>query len=263
VAVEAINCHQHTARRILTDAYRRLGWEPYQQISDQGIEQENDLYRCATWVFAPSPLVAESLIEQSVPEKKIVRTSYGWSPTRFAGEHVEKRSDVFTALFVGSICVRKGPHLLAAAWRDAGMAGRLLFAGRVEGEFSGDRMALVSAPGAEILGHTDRVPALMREAHVLMFPTLEEGSPLVIYEAAAMGMAIVTTPMGAGEVIRDGREGIVLDPYDHDAWVQAIRRLAGDPDLRARLGAAAKVRAQEFTWDKVARRRLELWRDRL
>jgi glycosyltransferase involved in cell wall biosynthesis len=54
-------------------------------------------------------------------------------------------------------------------------------------------------------------------------------------------------------------EGRVLDPFDRDAWVQEIRRFASDPDLRARMGAAARARALEFTWDRVAIRRRGLF----
>jgi glycosyltransferase involved in cell wall biosynthesis len=90
-----------------------------------------------------------------------------------------------------------------------------------------------------------------------VFPTLEESGPQVTYEAASQGMAILTTPMGAAAIIRDGIDGVVLDPYDHDAWVQALRKLDADPDWRRELGRAAQARADAFTWERVARRRLD------
>jgi glycosyltransferase involved in cell wall biosynthesis len=51
----------------------------------------------------------------------------------------------------------------------------------------------------------------------------------------------------------------VLDPYDRDAWVHELRRFASDPDLRARMGAAARARAQTFTWDQVGAQRRDLF----
>jgi glycosyltransferase involved in cell wall biosynthesis len=71
----------------------------------------------------------------------------------------------------------------------------------------------------------------------------------------ASGLASIISPMGAGEVIRDGREGIVLDPYAEDAWVEAIQRLARDDELRENLGRGARQRAQDYTWQQVGRRR--------
>jgi len=68
----------------------------------------------------------------------------------------------------------------------------------------------------------------------------------------------VRVDLGARRVLRDGIEGLVLDPYDRDGWVGAIRQLAADSALRERLGDAARRRAQDFTWDKVGARRREL-----
>ena len=83
---------------------------------------------------------------------------------------------------------------------------------------------------------------------------------MVTYEAAAMGLAIVTTPMGAGTIIRDGVDGIVLDPHDHQGWVGTLRRLSMDLGFRTKLCNAARERAKEFAWDKVALRRLDALR---
>ena len=108
-------------------------------------------------------------------------------------------------------------------------------------------------------GYVRNVPAVFRSADVFAFPTLEEGSALVVYEAMASGLPGLYSPMGAGMVARHEQDGYVMDPYDEEAWVAALRRLAGDRELRQRLGKSAQERAQEFTWPKVGRQRSELW----
>ena len=113
----------------------------------------------------------------------------------------------------------------------------------------------MTGDGISCLGHRSDLPNLLAASHVFAFPTLEEGGPIVTYEAAAAGLAILTTPMGAGAVIRNGIDGIVLDPFDHDGWVQALRMLASDASLRSRLGEAARRRAQDFTFEKTALQR--------
>ena len=65
------------------------------------------------------------------------------------------------------------------------------------------------------------------------------------------------SPMGGGGIVRDGIDGIILEPYDTDAWVEGLRKLSSSPDLRAKMGAAARDRALELTWQKVAARRKE------
>ena len=102
-----------------------------------------------------------------------------------------------------------------------------------------------------------------RQADIFAFPSLEEGSPLVTYEAMAHGLPILTSPMGAGSIVRDGIDGMIVSPYEHDAWVEALRKLASSPDLRTRFGDAARQRAQEFTWERVADRRAKLMLEKL
>ena len=79
---------------------------------------------------------------------------------------------------------------------------------------------------------------------------------MVTYEAMGCGLPVITSPIGAGPA-RDGVDGFVIDPHDIDGWASALRRLAVDAELRQRMGEAARERAREFTWQKVARRRRE------
>jgi glycosyltransferase involved in cell wall biosynthesis len=108
-----------------------------------------------------------------------------------------------------------------------------------------------------VLGYVKDIASVYARADVFAFPSFEEGSPLVTYEAMAHGAAMLVSPMGAGALVREGREGLVREPGDVAGWVDALRTLARDPDLRARLGRAGRERAQEFTWAAVAGRRRE------
>ena len=124
-----------------------------------------------------------------------------------------------TALFVGTICVRKGVHLLLDYWIQSGVKGRLILLGEIE--------PIIKDKCADLLRRSDIVVmdyvkekdlgALYRSADVFLLPSLEEGSPLVIYEACGSGLPVVTTPMGAGAIVRHSCEGLVLDPYDSAA----------------------------------------------
>ena len=258
---ERVNCHQATGKRILDDAYLRLGWPVTHEVTDARVEEEREELALADYVFAPSPGVAQSLRDAGIPAEKILRGTYGWDPGRFGGtEKALPDAEGVVALFVGRACVRKGAPLLLDLWERAGIRGRLALAGHVYDD--------VAAHGAETLGRPDvihfesrdDIAAVYRSADMLVLPTLEEGSPLVIYEAMACGLPVITSPMGAGDVIRDGIEGYVLDPYDQDAWVERLRRLAADLDQRKTMAQAARKRAQEFTWALVGARRRETLR---
>jgi glycosyltransferase involved in cell wall biosynthesis len=112
-----------------------------------------------------------------------------------------------------------------------------------------------AAPGIAWHGPTDDVARVWRENHVAMLLSYREGLPKTLVEAAAAGRPIVASDVtGCREVARDGVEGLLVPLGEVEAAAQALVRLAGDPALRARLGAAAHARFMEhFTEAAVIR----------
>ena len=256
IVMERINCHRKTARRLLDEAYQNCGLPAAHGITDADIAGETEKLMLADFVFSPSPMVAASLLEAGIDEKKIIDTSYGWDPQRHTPrEHVN--SGGITVLFVGRLCLRKGVHLLLEAWKQAGIPGRLVLAGFLEQEIK-KLCAGSLAPGNVVLpGFVRDVAGLYAEADIFAFPSLEEGGPQVTYEAMACGLPVIVSPMGAGAAARDGQDGYVIEPYDSAGWTEALHKLSADAALRVQMGNTARSRAQEFVWENVGRLRLE------
>src|SRR5437870_13247130 len=80
-----------------------------------------------------------------------------------------------------------------------------------------------------------------------------EGVPRFLLEAAASGLPLVGTDIdGCRTVIRDGVNGLLVPPRDVESLTRAISRLVGDPDLRARMGAASRdVAVAEFEEEAI------------
>ncbi|OWK34164.1 glycosyltransferase family 4 protein [Fimbriiglobus ruber] len=259
VAAENINCHTATARAILEREGAALGLPPDHGITDEAIAHERAVHEAADVVFSPNQMVDESLRQNDVPEAKILPCSYGWAPERIGGPPANPRAidGRLRVLFVGLACVRKGVPRLLDAWARAGLTGELQFAGRVSDDLLKSRAGDFARSDVRRFGHVPNVGDLYRAADVFAFPSLEEGGPLVTYEAMGCGLPVVVSPMGAGRVARGEEDGaIVLPPEDVDGWAAAFRRLA-DPELRAEFGRRAAARAAAFTWDGCAATRLE------
>jgi glycosyltransferase involved in cell wall biosynthesis len=79
------------------------------------------------------------------------------------------------------------------------------------------------------------------------FPSLWEGTPLTVFYALAMGKAIVATDAdGLVDVLSDGRDALIVPTRSAARLADGILTLAGDPELRSRLGAAARLTARQY-----------------
>jgi len=115
----------------------------------------------------------------------------------------------------------------------------------------------------EWLGQVDNMPALLAEVDAVALPSHREGLPRSLIEAAACGLPLVASDApGCREVVRDGVEGLLVPVGDAAALAAAIQRLAADPALAARLGAAGRERTlREFAVPVVVDAVLAVYRE--
>ncbi len=253
---EMINGPRWVAQRILDDAYGHLGIAPSHGLQGRSSQEEIEALHAVDYVFSANAMVTASLLKTGLPSPKILEASYGWDPQRFSGtERLLPPAEGITIIFVGTICVRKGAHLLLDYWARSKLRGRLVLAGAMEPAIKEACAKLLARDDVTVLNYVTDAGALYRSADVFAFPTLEEGGPQVTYEACGCGLPVITTPMGAGRIVRDGQEGFVLDPYDASGWIDAMRSLAEDTSLRRSMGLIAREHAELYRWDIVSARR--------
>lgn len=259
VVREMINCTLQLRRQELRRAYAALGLPDRSGISDAMIEEERQQLLAADAVYCPNPQVLSSVLDYGVPADRCMPASYGWSAARLGTPGpAHDRAEGFTVAFVGTADVRKGVPVLLEAWDRAGIAGRVLIAGAVSAEVQEACGRFLQRPDVVQLGFVEDVGAVYRAADVFCFPTWEEGGPLVTLEAMAMGVVPVVTPMGTSGAFSDADGvGLVVPPGDAGALSAALRRLAQDAALLARMKAAALQRAAAYEWSNVGRLRLE------
>lgn len=169
---------------------------------------------------------------------------------------------------VGRVVEKKGFDLLLEAF--AAIAPARPDVGLVIGGDGRARGALVER--ARALHLSDRVafPGVlsreqvawaMRNATVFVLPSRVEPFGIVVVEALHGGRpTVVSARGGAGEIVRHEREGLVVDPFNTPALADAIARLLDDEGLSRRLGAAARERARDFAWERIAGQYREIYR---
>jgi glycosyltransferase involved in cell wall biosynthesis len=152
-------------------------------------------------------------------------------------------------LFVGSLGQRKGLSYLFGAAQ--------LLGGDVELTVIGAR-PLVACPALDrALARVRWIPtcphrevlAEMAAHDVFVFPSLFEGFGLVLLEAMAMGLPVITTAHTAGpDLITDGVEGFIVPVRSSAAIASRLKLLQEEPERRAAMATAARRRAAEFSW---------------
>ena len=113
-----------------------------------------------------------------------------------------------------------------------------------------------------LLGHVaqEALPAIYQGATLFLYPTLYEGFGLPVIEAMASGIAVITSNTSALKEIAEGYAHLV-DPLDIDGMAKAIARCMGDSEHRASLAKLGLRRAEDFRWDRTAKKTLEIYLD--
>lgn len=215
------------------------------------------LWDAAALVFASEATRAASLSpHRRTPPSHVVRNGVDLSRFRPAeAREPEVRralglgADELVIGQIGSLIRRKGADVLLRAFATvrAAAPARLVLAGDgpERGALQDLARSLGVADATVFAGEVARPERLLRSGFdVTVLAAREESLPLSLLEAAACGAAIVCTAVGGNvEVVTDGETGLVVPPDDPTTLAAALVRMARDPALRTRLGAAARARA--------------------
>lgn len=236
-----------------TRTHPYAGWDLLTRRSfDSRMARQRRAYELAAGCCLTSPWAAQSVLDDyGIPAEKVHVVGIGCNHVAPA---VEREWGTPRFLFVGLDWERKnGPGLLRA------------FA-RLREELPAAQLDLVgghpplSQPG--VSGHGvlrldlpeqhERLERLLAAATCFVMPSHSEASAIAYVEAATAGLPSIGTSAGGSDyLIGDG--GLIVDPGDDNALLEAMRRLA-EPDTAARMGAAAKERSRLFSWEAVAAR---------
>ena len=217
--------------------------------------------RRARLLIVPSAAVADDLLGAGAPAARVEVVEEGCdhlaAPDDEAAEALLRRIGVEGEflLTVSTLEPRKNlPRLLAAygaARHRLPEPWPLVVAGP-----SGWGPAVLPGPGVLLAGHAGggALTALYRRARLLAYVPLREGFGLPVVEAMSCG-----TPVVASAVPSSGGAALEVDPLDVDAMAAALVRAATDDAVRAQLVDAGRARAANLTWERAARRHVELW----
>lgn len=262
---------RQTGARIVVTSHglESRGWA--QQMADGGVSLKSRISYPATvlWqtrlaldhadhVFCLNSEDASELVRRGFSKDRITRIFPAADPIFGLASHDYTKAN--TILFAGTWIPRKGIHELATAFARLAASRpelRLVVLNpgvpdpAVLSYFPPElwkRVSCLSATPekgvAEVFAATD----------IFVLPSIFEGTPLTLMEAMWSGLPIVATDTcGMHDVLRHGDNGVLIPIHAPDRLAQELERLLDDPELRAKLGQAARGDAiQHYTWKKSA-----------
>lgn len=205
------------------------------------------LLRRARLVLCPSTALGDLARELGARSVRVVPSGVD------IPESVPEPAEPAHVLYVGRLSEEKGVGELLEA--TAGIPRVIVGDGPLR---DGVPDAVGFVPPAELGPYYER-------AAVVVCPSRREGYGVVAREAMAYGRPVVASAVGGLlDAVEDGVTGVLVPPRDPAALRSALDRVLGDADVRRRLGAAGRDRAQErFSWAAATRMTIEAYREAL
>ena len=253
----------HTAR-LRRDPYGFYQW----LYSSLNARWEKVAYHRAKTVVAVSEPIRDELVGLGVPDERVRVITNGVDLREFSPGTVDRREmglpeGVPLALFVGDIRTpRKNLDTVLGALK-AVSGLHLAVVGAADGS-PYPRLAarLGLLPRVHFLGYRRDLPRLMRAADMFVFPSRYEALPLVLLEAMASGLPIVTAVTAGAVGLVNEECGVVLDdPNDTAALTAALELLTRHEAIRNRMGRAARTVAEGHSWQKMGEEYLRLYEE--
>jgi glycosyltransferase involved in cell wall biosynthesis len=256
---EVPNTHTGFAFDTVARETEKLGLGPIaghsHTFDPDALDREQTEYRLADVLLVPSAFAKRTFLDRGVSAEKLVLHRYGFDPTRFhsPAETFDGVEGGLRALFVGSCEPRKGLHYALEAWIASGAAetGRFVICGSFVPGYREALARWLEHPSVVTRGFVRDPGPLMRESDIFLFPSIEEGSAIVTYEAQASGCVLVVSD-ASGARVKHMRQGLLHRAGDVDSLTAHVRRLNEDRDFLRELRRATVAARDDLSWDRAA-----------
>lgn len=129
----------------------------------------------------------------------------------------------------------------------------------------GDRNSIIESDKVKLMGSTNNVKDVLLTSSVLALTSRSEGFPMVILEAYECGVPVIAFNYGISscEAIINNKTGFIIDYDDEDEYLNKLKELCNNDNLRKELGKAAKEYATNFKSEEVVKRWFMLFEGKL
>jgi glycosyltransferase involved in cell wall biosynthesis len=243
VFVEKSCSHPYHQEAILKEEANKLGVK-YRGHSKWFLDRALKEFELADRVIVCSKYTLNSFIENGFPREKLynVALDANFVPKRRYNRNFNKKE--FVVGIAGGNVIRKGFIYLLKAWTELDIpnASLLLRTSRSELKKIPEIWNLIDGDNSiEIIDHINDMEDFYEKCDLFVLPSIDEGFGMVVFEALACSLpVIVSTNVGAGDFINNGKEGFVVDIRNVQQIKDKIETLHSDRQLLQTMSAKAK-----------------------
>ena len=261
-------------------------WEPnfgvLRSDEDRKSKLSSLLFRfiqiCTDWFVAISDAFYSELIQNGIPENKVVKIPNGVNVDKFKPcslEEKKQKKEQFNisgkriVAYVGTLKQKKGVNILLLSWKRVSSLykdAHLLIIGRTEPrsefEYLKEQIQeLKIEKTVTFVGEVQNVYSYLCTTDVFVLPSFLEGFSNAMLEAMSCGLPVVVTDIpGVREAIVSGVNGILIQPGDPDEITVALTKILSNRGMANSMGRAArKTVVDGYSFDKVVTSYLELF----
>lgn len=212
--------------------------------------------KLSDFAVGASTFTLKTLIKQGMAENCVHMAPYGVNIKDFKPRNNFRKIDKMRFLFVGSFSQRKGISYLLQAFKELENEGEnisLTMAGRGIMDYELVKSYELKCLETHVNLPLEKLVELMQESDVFVFPSICEGFGLVLIQAMATGMPLITTYNTSGpDFIEEGKDGFLIEAQDVEAIKNKVRYFLQNPDEVKRMGQNAILKSKDFTWERFS-----------
>ncbi len=245
--LECGSTHRFFREKILDEEYERFGIK-HLKSPDYARESSLEELTLSDFIFLTSDFAKQTFTDAGVNENKLFVLTRGVNLEKFKPDR--SKDNKFKVLFVGRLSLRKGIQYLLEAWKKLNLKNaELVLAGSIDDNIKPILSKYNDIENIVFKGFLKDVSGVYKESSIFVFPSLEEGSAKVTYEAMAAGLPVITTK-NSGSVVRNGLDGFIIPVRDTEAVREKISYLFENPEIAKTMSTNALENIKQYSWQR-------------
>ena len=264
LVLERGSTHIEYQNEILIEEYKLLNLRS-KEISKHIIEKEKKEYELADYIMVPTEYAKKTFLDKGFSEKKIIKNHYGVDLKEFIYDRDQKeKNPKFRIIYTGTISVRKGIIYLLEAFNQLDLENsELMLIGNIEKDLT-SRLNKYKKNKKIVFKKSMKQNDLKKYyniSDVFVLNSIEDGFGMVILQAMACGLPVITSQnTGGSEIIEDDKNGYIIPIRSTEILKKKISFLYNNPKRCFEMGMIAKEKVNsKYSWESYGKRQIDLY----